>query len=248
MTDDHAMFQQQLRHVPKLDKTNWLLIVDGFVTKPLTLNYNTLTQRPSINLNAALMCAGHTPEKHMLADANWEGIPLSGILATVQPTPQAQHIAFHSADGYATSLPLDEAENITLIHTMNGKPLLVEHGFPVRVLVTGLAGYKQPKWVTHITLTDSPVKGFWERRGLPSDGVVNPIVTITGKSMVKSIQLRIDSASPMQVKFTKNTENRISQWQTTWIPSVQGHFLVEADIMAHDNSRGTTSVLIEVTA
>ncbi|MEO1441044.1 MAG: molybdopterin-dependent oxidoreductase, partial [Chloroflexota bacterium] len=181
------LFQQQLRQVPTLNESDWRLIIDGYVDHPLTLNYNTLTSHLSTNITAALMCSGHSPEVPMLGEANWEGVPLPHLLKSVKPRWLAKHVAFQTADGYATSLPIVDAHMAYLIHTMNGNPLPAEHGFPVRVLVPGLAGYKQPKWVTHITLREFPVEGFWERRGERVDGRMGPMVTIQAEKRVYTV-------------------------------------------------------------
>jgi hypothetical protein len=48
---------------------------------------------------------------------------------------------------------------------MNGEPLTPEHGFPVRLLVPGIYGMKDVKWITRIEAVDTDIKGYWQRRG-----------------------------------------------------------------------------------
>jgi DMSO/TMAO reductase YedYZ molybdopterin-dependent catalytic subunit len=48
---------------------------------------------------------------------------------------------------------------------MNGEPLTAEHGFPVRLLVPGIYGMKNVKWITGIETVNYDLKGYWQRRG-----------------------------------------------------------------------------------
>ncbi|MEM6283886.1 MAG: molybdopterin-dependent oxidoreductase [Chloroflexota bacterium] len=267
MTDQ--LFQQQLRHVPTLSQDDWHLIIDGYVAQPLTLNYNTLTRHVSTNITAALMCSGHSPEVPMLGEADWEGVPLTHLLKAVKPRWLSKHIAFQSADGYTTSLPIAEANSAYVIHTMNGKPLPAEHGFPVRVLVPGLAGYKQPKWVTHITLREFPMEGLWERRGERTDGRMGPIATIqagkqvytvgetvmlsgvayAGTEAIEKVVVSINGAPPTHVRFTGGVPMRTTSWNTTWQPSISGVYNIEVTVTSRPGDiEASTSIIVEVIA
>jgi DMSO/TMAO reductase YedYZ molybdopterin-dependent catalytic subunit len=78
----------------------------------------------------------------------------------------------HAYDGYTTNLPLEEAlkDDVLLVHTAEGKPLPVEHGGPVRMLVPHLYFWKSAKWIHRITLLARDQPGFWEQNGYHDRG------------------------------------------------------------------------------
>lgn len=259
-----TLFQQQVRHVPAVDANDWLLVIDGYVSQSLTIKYSTFTNLSAITVHAALMCAGHTPSGPLLGEATWRGVPFSEIIQRVQPDESTHYATFSSADGYRTSFTLPQLDGAFLVHTMNGEPLPAEHGFPLRLIVPGLAGYKMPKWITHITFSDQPTPGFWERRGLPTSGAVDPIATVSaafnsaavtlsgaaygGKQPVRAVELRIDGG-PWQRVDCAGEAGRLAHWQTTWTPSAPGAYTIEARAITGDDARSQTqATVIEVTA
>lgn len=247
MNQNHTHFRQNIRHVPQVNQKTWLLVVDGYVSRSLTINYNTFTTRPTTTLQAALSCAGHSPDAPMLMAATWGGVPFADIVQDISPQARAQFANFSCADGYTTSLPTDALHDALLVHTMNGKPLPPEHGFPVRLMVPGQVGYKMPKWITHITLSDTPRLGTWERRGLPADGAAEPVIVIDdlatpvaygepvklrgraygGAQAVSRVFARIDGGTRNNVVFTDGAAGQLAYWQATWQPPAPGRYLLE---------------------
>ncbi|MEK6301397.1 MAG: molybdopterin-dependent oxidoreductase [Acidobacteriota bacterium] len=67
---------------------------------------------------------------------------------------------------FGDSIPLDRAmaEGTLLVYEMNGEPRTPEHGFPLRLLVPGIYGMKNVKWITNIEAVDFDFKGYWQRR------------------------------------------------------------------------------------
>lgn len=108
----------------------------------------------------------------MLGNAAWTGYRLSEILPTLLPqaltgSTEELHVTFEGLDGYYTSTPLkyvlDRSADCLLATEMNGEPLPPDHGFPVRALLPGIAGSRNVKWVTRISVgpeCDSP----WNRK------------------------------------------------------------------------------------
>jgi hypothetical protein len=81
--------------------------------------------------------------------------------------PGANEVVFYAADGYSSSLTLEDAtsEDVLLAYEMNSEVLPADHGYPIRLIAPGKAGYKWVKWITHIELVDYDYKGYWESRG-----------------------------------------------------------------------------------
>jgi DMSO/TMAO reductase YedYZ molybdopterin-dependent catalytic subunit len=109
----------------------------------------------------------HCVEGWSVSDLRWEGVRFRDIVEMVEPTENAQSVSFECADGYTTSLSLDEllGDDILLAHKLNGKPLEEGIGAPLRLVVPGKYAYKSAMWITRIVFTQKKELGYWERRG-----------------------------------------------------------------------------------
>ena len=85
----------------------------------------------------------------------------------VKPKPDAKFVTFECADGYTTSLSMEElsAPNVLLAYGLNGAPLEVGIGFPLRLIVPSKYAYKSALWVTSIKFTAKKELGYWEKLG-----------------------------------------------------------------------------------
>lgn len=106
----------------------------------------------------------------MLGNIRWSGVRLVDVVqALIQQSIRAGwrtedlHVTFEGLDGYYTSTPLkhimDQSADCLLATKMNGQPLSPDHGFPVRVVLPGIAGARQVKWLSKVTigpLSDDP--------------------------------------------------------------------------------------------
>jgi DMSO/TMAO reductase YedYZ molybdopterin-dependent catalytic subunit len=162
------------------DATGWSLSVTGQIERPLTLNYQDLLQRPAVTRIITLSCIGNPIGGYAIGNAEWTGLPLKALIDEADPDFFANRVVLKGADGYHDSLPLSATRDAAalLVHTMNGKPLTRDHGFPVRVLVPGYYGIKQVKWLTGIEITRGPYKGYWQKRNWTGDGRVKIISRI----------------------------------------------------------------------
>ncbi len=110
--------------------------------------------------------------------------PLPALLAQVKPKPEVTTLLFHAADGYYETFRIEKAmEPTTLVaYEMNGEPLPQRHGYPLRMIVPGLYGEKNPKWLTRIELlneADGRLKrrhgcGFYKEQGWGREGDIVP--------------------------------------------------------------------------
>jgi len=94
------------------------------------------------------------------------GLPLAGLLASVEPLPEAGFVRFeaYSERRHDTSLPLDAALADTwLVDAIDGEPLSVEHGGPLRTVTPSRYFYKSLKWLHRIELLAEDRLGYWER-------------------------------------------------------------------------------------
>jgi hypothetical protein len=150
---------------------DWRLTVDGMVETPRTFTWDELIALERRDQRTDFHCV----EGWSVLDVPWNGVHLSALFDLVRPRTAATHVAFHTVDErYNESLPVGVAlEPRTLLaYGIDGRTLPLPHGFPVRIVVPRLLGYKNPKYVRRIELTDVPLLGYWVRAGYPYDGEV----------------------------------------------------------------------------
>jgi DMSO/TMAO reductase YedYZ molybdopterin-dependent catalytic subunit len=149
----------------------WRLKVDGLVESPAVLTFADLIQLPRRDQVTDFHCV----EGWSVYDVPWNGVHLSQIFSIVRPKAAATHVAFHTIGGeYNDSLPGAVAlePKTILAYGIDGSTLPLKHGFPLRVVVPRLLGYKNAKYVERIELTDEPLYGFWVKYGYPYEGEV----------------------------------------------------------------------------
>jgi DMSO/TMAO reductase YedYZ molybdopterin-dependent catalytic subunit len=156
---------------PEVAAGDWFLEVTGMVASPLRLSYGDLLALPTVDQLITLECISNPVGGTLISTARWTGVPLAWLLERAGIHAGADQVIFSTVDNYRESLPLDRARLPTtlLAHTMNGRQLGAKHGFPVRLLTTGLYGMKNPKWLSRIEVTSTPIRGYWQRSGWNPD-------------------------------------------------------------------------------
>ena len=157
---------------------NWKLIVDGLVDKPLQLSLAELRQLPS-----RTQITRHDCVEGWSCIGKWTGAPLKEVLNRAGLKASARYIVFHCADTfeqtldgtgqYYESIDLVDAfhPQTILAYDMNGGPVSVEHGAPLRLRVERQLGYKMAKYVMRVEAVEAFASlgrgrgGFWEDRG-----------------------------------------------------------------------------------
>jgi DMSO/TMAO reductase YedYZ molybdopterin-dependent catalytic subunit len=151
---------------------SWKLTVDGLVASPRTYTFADLV---GLGLQSQVTDF-HCVEGWSVYDVPWNGVHLSKIFAQVKPSTKADYITFHTIGGtYNESLLMKVAlEKRTILGLgVGGRTLPLSHGFPLRVVIPRLLGYKNAKYVERIELTDKPVHGFWVKVGYSYYGEVS---------------------------------------------------------------------------
>ena len=172
---------------PRLDPASWRLEVSGLVDRPLRLSLRDLHNMRSETLVATLECAGNGRSAFdppaegeqwqygAVSTAEWTGVPLAEILDRAGLRPQAREIVFRGADQgdigdaagpvrFERSLPVTDAgqSGPLLAYAMNGEPLPLDHGYPVRLIVPGWYAVASVKWLTEIEVIGAPFTGFFQ--------------------------------------------------------------------------------------
>ena|SRR6185295_3884579 len=145
----------------------WRLAVDGLVVRPSEFSLEDLQRFPSHT-----QITQHVCEQGWSAIAEWTGVRLSSVLNAVGLQPQAKYIFFTCIDGWWDSIDMADAwhSQTLLTYGMNGRDLPIPHGAPVRLRVERQIGYKNLKYLSTITVTDTAAD--WGK-GQGSEGAEN---------------------------------------------------------------------------
>lgn len=176
--------------IPEISAEGHRLTVSGLVENPLSLSLADLRDRfPQTTVEATLHCAGNRRDElaevstipgellwgpGAIGNARWSGVRLADLLHAAGVSEEACHAAFAGVDepyegdspSFGGSIPLHKASSpeILLAYEMNGEPLPVEHGFPLRAIVPGYIGARSVKWLSQITLQAQPSDNYFQRQ------------------------------------------------------------------------------------
>lgn len=156
--------------LPQIDVDSWSMRITGMVDNELEFTFDDLLAMNPVEEQVTLSCVSNRVGGDLVGNANWLGVPLKTLLDKAGVQPGATQIVGRSVDGWTGGFPteyLDDPDRIALVAVaMNGEPLPVRHGFPVRLVIAGLYGYvSATKWLKEIELTTLDFDGYWITRG-----------------------------------------------------------------------------------
>ena len=169
--------------VPRIAAEDWRLRVHGRVERELALDFSQLLARPLIERDITLSCVSNEVGGRYVGTARWVGVPLRDLLEEAGVRPGADQLVSRSADGFTIGTPTAavlDGRDAMLAVAMNGEPLPLTHGFPVRMLVPGLYGYvSATKWLVDLELTSfEEFDPYWVRRGWARQAPVKTMARI----------------------------------------------------------------------
>jgi DMSO/TMAO reductase YedYZ molybdopterin-dependent catalytic subunit len=238
--------------VPAVKAEDWRLRVHGMVDRELTLTFDQLMARRLIERDITLTCVSNEVGGGYVGNARWLGTPLKDLLEEAGVDPAADQAVSRSADGFTAGSPtavLTDGRDAMLAIAMNGEPLPLDHGFPVRMVVPGLYGYvSATKWVVDLELTTfDAFDAYWIRRGwaqrapiktqsridTPRRGAHVPagIVPVAGVAWaqhrgIAAVELRIDDGDWLPAELAvEDSEDTWRQWLVPWDASPGDHRL-----------------------
>jgi DMSO/TMAO reductase YedYZ molybdopterin-dependent catalytic subunit len=236
--------------VPLIEPSDWQLRIHGMVERELTLTFQDLLERRSVHKWVTLCCVSNEVGGDLIGNALWSGVLLKDILAQAGASADADAVLATSKDGWTCGTPLsaltDDRQSM-LAYEMNGEPLPVEHGFPVRVVVPGLYGYvSATKWLVDMEVTRfDQFDAYWTPRGWSEQGPIKtqsridrprskakpgPVV-VAGVAWhqhvgISAVEIRVDGG-PWQ-RTTLAADGSIDtwrQWHWTWDAPRGNHIL-----------------------
>jgi DMSO/TMAO reductase YedYZ molybdopterin-dependent catalytic subunit len=153
--------------VPHTDLATWDFRVWGEVDNPVTLTWDAFKQLPRKAIHTDIHCVTRWTK----LDTDWEGVPIHEVLRLAQVRPTARFVVSHAEQGYTANVPLEvlDDEDVLLADTFDGKPLELEHGWPLRLVIPKRYFWKSSKWIRGLEFLPQDRLGFWERYGYNND-------------------------------------------------------------------------------
>ena len=187
LTPNEVFFVRSHFGPPVIDPKQWRLELDGLVETPRVVTIDDLKKFPAATLPAALQCAGNGRAFYKppvpgaqwqygaIGNAEWRGVRLADVVNSLRPSATARHVQLEGYDippmptvpAFKRSIPMERAmaTDTLLAFEMNGEPLPVLHGGPLRLVVPGWAGENWTKWLRRITVQEQEASGFYMEAG-----------------------------------------------------------------------------------
>jgi len=243
--------------IPQLPVESWKLRVHGMVENELELDFEQLTALGLVESDVTLTCVSNRLGGDLVGNARWLGVPVRTLLERAGVDPKADQLVGRSSDGYTCGFPVEVAQDpdrtCLVAVGMNGEPLPLEHGFPARLVTSGLYGYvSATKWLTEIELTRfDEFDQYWVPRGyadrapiktmsridVPRSGQIVDAgeFTIAGVAWaqprgISKVELSIDDGPFMEAELADELDSETwRQWRMPWNATVGAHrFVVRA--------------------
>ncbi|CAG5982159.1 unnamed protein product [Menidia menidia] len=259
ITPSALFFKRNHLPVPQVDLASYRLHVEGLPGGKLTLSLEELKTRfPKHTITATLQCAGNRRSEMnkvkqvkglnwgiaAISNAKWSGARLRDVLQAAGYGPDvaqsARHVQFEGLDKdvtgttYGASIPLNKAVSeegdVLLAYEMNGEDIPPDHGFPVRVVVPGVVGARNVKWLGKIIVSAEESSSHWQQNDYKGFSPGTDWDTVDFKSAPAIQELPIQSAitSPADGAMIDRSEETITVKGYAW--SGGGREVVRVDV------------------
>jgi DMSO/TMAO reductase YedYZ molybdopterin-dependent catalytic subunit len=238
--------------VPDVPIDGYTLRIHGMVERELELSFEDLLQRRMMERRITLTCVSNPVGGKYAGNATWLGVPVRDLLDEAGVLEGADAVKSTSADDMTIGTPLaaldDKFRDALIAVGMNGRPLPLAHGFPVRMVVPGLYGYvSATKWLVDLEVTRfADFKAYWSTRGY---SVKAPIKTSSRIDVPKSfaqvkagtdvpvagvawsqgrgiekVEVRVDGGSWQEAKLAdEDNVDTWRQWVWMWDATAGSH-------------------------
>lgn len=252
--------------VPRIDPADWSLRIHGMVDREVVISWDELLRLPMQESHVTLACVSNQVGGDLIGNALWLGHPVRELLARAGVDPDADMVLSRSSDGFTASTPIEaltDDRDAVLAVGMNGEPLPIEHGFPVRMVVPGLYGYvSATKWVTDLEVTRfDRATAYWTDRGWSERGPVKlqsridvprrgariepGEAVIAGMAWqqhvgISGVEVRIDEGPWRRAELaTAISADTWVQWRLDW-PAESGAHTIECRALSADGETQTS--------
>jgi DMSO/TMAO reductase YedYZ molybdopterin-dependent catalytic subunit len=230
--EDHYRIDVDTRP-PRIDAAAWRLQVIGLVDRPLSFSLDDIRGELAVDQFVTLACISNPIDGDLIGTTRWTGVSLAPVLARAIPRPEATHAKVISTDGFFEIVALATVlsdPRVMLAYAWDDVPLMVEHGFPLRLYVPDVYGMKQPKWIESVELVNRWEPGYWVQRGWDREGrmaatsvvdvatfdakrgvIVAGGIAHAGARGVSRVEVRVDAGQWQDARL------RTPLSQTTWV-------------------------------
>jgi sulfite oxidase len=225
ITPNDSFYVRSHLPVPTVDAATFALKVGGEVDSPLSLSVDEIKKLPAVTVTVTLECAGNgraffAPavagiqwEKGAVSTARFTGARLSDVLKRAGMKSTGKNVEMHAADrplgsmpAFVRQVPMAKAmhPDTIIAYAMNGEPIPVVHGFPLRAIVPGWEGAYSVKWLNALNVLAGESTSFWvatgyrypNRRVAPGAAVdAKDMLPLTGLVVKSLITTPADGAS-----------------------------------------------------
>ena len=193
LTPQDLMYVRSHLPVPDVDPAEYKLEIEGLGCKNINLSLEDLkTKFPKTTIVATIQCGGNRrlemkSRKNLkglnwrggaIGNGEWTGVRLVDVLAEAgfdeNKTPGARHVIFEGLDHgpdmehFSASIPIEKAADprgdVLLAYEYNGEPISRDHGYPVRVIVPGVVGVRNVKWLSRIEVSEEETDSHWQKK------------------------------------------------------------------------------------
>lgn len=156
--------------IPTVDLDSWTLSLTGLVDRPLELTYQQILSQPMVERYITLACVSNPVGGGLVGNGKWLGVPLRTLVEEAGVRPEGTQLIGRSVDGFTVGFPtaaLFDGREALLAVGMNDQTLPFKHGFPARLVVSGLYGYvSATKWLSEIEFARwEDFDAYWIPRG-----------------------------------------------------------------------------------
>ncbi|KAG7200855.1 hypothetical protein KM043_003220 [Ampulex compressa] len=254
--------------VPEIDLENYTLELDVDDTSQKSLNFEEIRKYPKYTITSAIMCGGNRrsemaqakPLKGLswgigaIGNATWSGARLCDVLKDLGINEDDYaHVQFEGHDldpsgtPYGASIPISRAmdprADVILAYEMNGQPISRDHGFPIRVVVPGVVGARNVKWLARIVVSKDESPSQWQQgdyKGFsPSTDWNN--VDFSKAPAIQEMPVISAICTPQPAEIVKVIEGKIDVKGYAW--SGGGRKIIRVDVT---NDKGNTWHIAEL--
>ncbi len=240
--------------VPAVNSDDWTLRIHGMVDREISMSFAELLARPMVERDITLTCVSNEVGGRLLGNARWLGVRVQDLLEEAGISKDADQVVSRSFDGMTIGTPtaaLLDGRDALLAIGMNGEPLPLEHGFPVRMLVPGLYGYVSAcKWIVEMEATTfAAYDPYWVQRGwaeqapikvssridtpkplasLSPGGAIVAGVAWAQQRGIEAVEVRVDGGDWIPAKLAASAGiDAWRQWTWEWDATDRGNHTLE---------------------
>ncbi len=239
--------------VPDVPLEGYSLRIHGMVDRELNLSFQDLLDRRLVEKRVTLTCVSNPVGGSYVGNATWLGVLMRDLLEEAGVQDGADAVKSTSVDDFTAGTPLSvltDDRDALVAFGMNGEPLPLEHGFPVRMVTPGLYGYvSATKWLVDLEVTRfADFEAYWSTRGYDAEAPIKlssridvPAsfanldagdVTVAGVAWaqdrgIAQVEVRVDKGEWEEAKLASaDNDDTWRPWRWTW-PAESGSHSIE---------------------